>query len=68
MQYTFTATFEQDGDWWIGQVVEVPAAFTQGKTLEEARENLKEVLLLMLDEYRKEAQEIAIHETLQISA
>ncbi len=38
----FTAVFEQNGDWWLGYVEELPGANTQGKTLEEARENLKE--------------------------
>ena len=35
----FTAIFEQDGDWWIGYIEELPGANTQGRTLEEAREN-----------------------------
>jgi len=39
---TYTAVFERDGDWWIGYVEELPGANTQGATLEEARENLRE--------------------------
>jgi predicted RNase H-like HicB family nuclease len=41
MTATFTAVFEQDGDWWVDYVEELPGANTQGATLEEARENLQ---------------------------
>jgi predicted RNase H-like HicB family nuclease len=45
----YTAVFEQDGDWWIGYVEEVPGANTQGETLEEARTNLHEALQLVIE-------------------
>ena len=45
----FTAVFEQDGDWWIAFVEELPGTNTQGATLEEARENLKEAVALILE-------------------
>jgi predicted RNase H-like HicB family nuclease len=48
MNNNFTAVFEQDGDWWIGYVEELPGAHTQGQTLDEARENLKEAISLVL--------------------
>lgn len=48
----FTAVFEQDGPWWVGYVEELPGANTQGRTLEEARENLKEAIRLVLDANR----------------
>lgn len=40
MKQEFNAVFERDGDWWVATAVEIPGAFSQGKTLEEARENL----------------------------
>ena len=40
----FTAVFEQDGEWWIGYLEELPGANTQGRTLAEARENLKDAV------------------------
>ncbi len=52
----FTAVFEQDGDWWIGYVEELPGANTQGRTLEEARENLKEAVLLVIEGNRELAR------------
>lgn len=44
----FTAVFEQEGKWWIGYVEKLPGANTQGRTLDEARENLKEAVRLIL--------------------
>ena len=52
MTATFTTVFEQDGDWWIGYVEELPGANTQGATLEEARENLKEAVELIIEANR----------------
>jgi len=49
----FTAVFEQEGKWWIGFVEELPGANTQGKTLEEARENLKEAVRLIIQANRR---------------
>ncbi|MGO8760435.1 MAG: type II toxin-antitoxin system HicB family antitoxin [Desulfobaccales bacterium] len=44
----FTAVFEQDGEWWIGYLEELPGANTQGRTLAEARENLKDAVRLLI--------------------
>ena len=44
----FTAVFEQDGEWWIGYLEELPGANTQGRTLAEARENLKDAIRLLI--------------------
>ena len=49
----FTAVFERDGDWWVGYVEELPGANTQGRTLDEARENLKEAVRLTIDANRE---------------
>ncbi len=49
----FTAVFERDGDWWIGYVEELPGANTQGRTLPEARENLKEAVALVIEANRE---------------
>ena len=52
----FTAVFEYDGAWWVGSVEELPGANTQGRTLEEARENLREAVLLILEANRELAR------------
>ncbi len=56
MENKFTAVFEQEGEWWIGYVEELPGANTQGATLPEARENLKEAIQLVLEANRELTQ------------
>ncbi|MBL7176048.1 MAG: type II toxin-antitoxin system HicB family antitoxin [Desulfobacteraceae bacterium] len=34
------AVFVKDGRWWVAWTDDVPGAMTQGKTIDEARENL----------------------------
>ncbi len=41
---------------YIGYVAEPPGANTQGETMEEVRENLKEAVSLLLESYREEAE------------
>ncbi len=41
------ATFVKDGDWWVAWTDDVPGAMTQGKTIEEARENLIDAIAEM---------------------
>ncbi len=48
-----TAIFEQVGEWWLGYVEELPGANTQGKTLDEARENLREAVQLIIEVNRE---------------
>lgn len=34
------AIFVKDGEWWVAWTDDIPGAMTQGRTLEDARENL----------------------------
>ena len=56
MESIFTAVFEKIDDWYIGYVEELPGANTQGRTLEEARENLREAVELILKSNRELAE------------
>ncbi len=60
MTTTFTAVFEQDGDWWVGYVEELPGANTQGATLDEARENLREAVGLIIEANREIGRDLDI--------
>ncbi len=57
MENTLTAVFEKVPEGYIGYVEELPGANTQGKTLDEARENLKEAIELVLESNRKLVEE-----------
>ncbi len=56
MMNKFTAVFQPSGGWWLGYVEELPGANTQGQTLEEARENLKDAVRLIIETNREMAQ------------
>ena len=47
-----TAVFEQVEEGYIGFTLELPGAKTQGASLEEARENLKEAVELVFEANR----------------
>jgi predicted RNase H-like HicB family nuclease len=44
----FTAVYKKTGTWYLGWIEEIPGANTQGRTLKEVKENLKEALSLIL--------------------
>lgn len=56
-QVKLTAVFQKVPEGYIGFVEELPGANTQGETLEEARENLKEAVALVLEANRDLAEE-----------
>lgn len=56
MTNRFTAVFEHVGEWWVGTVEELPGANTQGRTLDEARDNLREAVELILEANREIAR------------
>ena len=56
MESTFTAIFEKVDDWYIGYAEELPGANAQGRTLEEARENLREAIELIIVSNRELAE------------
>jgi predicted RNase H-like HicB family nuclease len=46
----FTAIIEQgENGWFVGQVKEVPAAISQGKTIKELKKNLTDALKIVLE-------------------
>jgi len=49
MEQTFEATIEKRDKWYIGWVEAVPGAFSQGRTIKQVEENLKEAVQLILD-------------------
>jgi len=52
MSITLTAVYRKVPEGYIGFVEELPGANTQADTLEEARENLKEAIELVLEANR----------------
>ncbi len=50
----YTAVFKKSGKWIIAWIEEIPGVLTQGKTMKEARANLRDALSLMLEYMREE--------------
>lgn len=57
METIWKAVYRKVPEGYIGFVEELPGANTQGETLDEARENLKEAIELVLEANRVLAQE-----------
>ena len=54
MRRFFTLEYWQDDGWLVGRLKEIPGVFSQGKTLEELKENIIDAYRMMLDEYEIE--------------
>jgi predicted RNase H-like HicB family nuclease len=70
---SLTAVFMQVPEGYIAFVEELPGANTQGATLEEARENLREAVMLVMEANRELAEKSLVgqevlREPLEIAA
>jgi predicted RNase H-like HicB family nuclease len=52
MKHEFTSVIEKRGKWYVAYVEEMAGVNTQGRTLAEARRNLKEALTMVLEANR----------------
>jgi predicted RNase H-like HicB family nuclease len=55
MKNEFTAISERDGEWYVAYCPEIPGANGQGRTKDEARENLADAIELILTDRREDA-------------
>ncbi len=55
---SLTAVYKKSGKWYLGWVEEIPGVNTQGVTLKETKENLKEALVLVLETNRELSRKI----------
>ncbi|MDP3284705.1 MAG: type II toxin-antitoxin system HicB family antitoxin, partial [Desulfobacterales bacterium] len=46
----FTLEYWKDDDWYVGRLKEVPGVFSQGETLEELEESVKDAYRLMMED------------------
>ncbi|MEA3446338.1 MAG: type II toxin-antitoxin system HicB family antitoxin [Bacteroidota bacterium] len=58
MQSSFTLDYWIDDNWYVGKIREVPGVFSQGETLEELKDNIKDALYIML----KESSQVPVKE------
>ena len=55
MHNEFTAIIERDEEWYVAYCPEIPGANGQGRTKEEARQNLTDAIALILEDRREDA-------------
>ena len=55
MHNEFTAIIERDKEWYVAYCPEIPGANGQGRTKEEARQNLADAIALILEDRREDA-------------
>ena len=60
MLSTYTAKYIKINSGYMGQLLEWPEVITEGKTLDECREMLKDALNEMIRAYRQQQKEIPI--------
>ena len=61
---SYTAKYTKIGSGYMGQLVEWPEVITEGRTLEEWREMLKDALHEMILAYREQDREIPVGQAL----
>ncbi|MGI8980397.1 MAG: type II toxin-antitoxin system HicB family antitoxin [Pirellulaceae bacterium] len=66
MRSQFTLEFWQDGVFYVGRLLEVPGVFSQGKTLEELKENIQDAYELMVTQERHPAPSAAQQQPLEL--
>jgi predicted RNase H-like HicB family nuclease len=60
MVKSYTAKYTKISSGYMGQLVEWPEVITEGKTIEECREMLRDALKEMILAYRQQGREIPL--------
>ncbi|MFH0926731.1 MAG: type II toxin-antitoxin system HicB family antitoxin [bacterium] len=50
MLLKFTLEYWRDDNWYIGRLKEIPGVFSQGETLQELEDNIRDAYKLMSEE------------------
>jgi predicted RNase H-like HicB family nuclease len=53
---SFTLEYWADDGWYVGRLKEVPGVFSQGASLQELEENIRDAYQLVLEDEEEEAQ------------
>ena len=67
MRCQFTLEYWRDGSFYVGRLLEVPGVFSQGRTRDEARENVIDALRLMLSPEPQSADDQREREALHLT-
>jgi predicted RNase H-like HicB family nuclease len=71
MKHQFMSVIEKRAKWYVAYIEEIPGVNTQGRTLAEARRNLKEALTMVIEANRelaaKQRSQDALRESITVS-
>ena len=56
----FRMEYWRDGKWYVGRLPQVPGVFSQGATLDELEQNIRDAYRLMLEEHLQAASARAL--------
>ncbi len=59
MRY-FTLEYWQDDGWYVGRLKEVPGVFSQGVSLQELEENIRDAYQVMMEEQNEVMPGVAV--------
>ena len=60
MVKSYTAKYTKTNSGYMGQLVDWPEVITEGKTLEECREMLRDALKEMISAYKQQGREVPL--------
>jgi len=58
----FALEYWRDGDWFVGRLRDVPGVFSQGETLDELHENIRDAYQCMVVDSREPSPVDAVEE------
>ena len=56
----FTLEYWKDEKWYVGRLKQVPGVFSQGASLEELEENIRDAYQLMMEEEKETLPRVSV--------
>ena len=56
----FTLEYWLDDDWYVGRLKEAPGVFSQGETLKELEENIRDAFQLVMEDAEEDLPKVEI--------
>lgn len=60
MNRNFTLEYWQDDGWYVGKLKQVPGVFSQGETLQELEENIRDAYQMMMQEEQENLPRVQV--------
>jgi predicted RNase H-like HicB family nuclease len=68
MAQSFTLEYWRDEDWYVGRLREVPGVFSQGTTLAELEDNVRDAYRLLLEDEQQNSHPGAQLKPIELNA